>query len=102
MSQSTRRAARYLFIIPILLVGPRLFAQSSRAEPGSAAGRRAEDRFTSASIAWDAGRYLDAVDGFHALLNGPDSAAYLERIALVSGEKWRTTLVAENARAPRW
>ena len=55
----------------------------------------------NASIAWDEGRYVDAMRDFTALL-GSDSASFRERIALLTGENWKTTLVAENARAPRW
>src|SRR5689334_11044815 len=101
MPQVSRCAAsRLLFVATTLLAGTRLEAQTARVQQvSSLSGNRADDRFTSASVAWDAGRYVNAIDGFLALLNGPDSAVYLERIALISGEKWRTTLVAENARA---
>ncbi len=57
---------------------------------------------TRAEFAWDAGDYTRALALLDTLLRGPDAAALRERIALLTGENWHTTQVAENARAPRW
>ncbi len=67
-----------------------------------ASAANVEDRLLAATIAWEAGRYLYALDSLRALLRGADSATVFERIALLTGEKWATSLIAENARAPRW
>lgn len=61
-----------------------------------------EARWRNAATAWDAGAYLAALDTFQVLLRGEDSTRMIERIALLTGEKWATSLIAENARAPRW
>ncbi len=61
-----------------------------------------EARWRNAAAAWDAGAYLAALDSFHVLLRGEDSTHVVERIALLTGERWATSLIAENARAPRW
>jgi Peptidase family M28/WD40-like Beta Propeller Repeat len=61
-----------------------------------------EARLRNATTAWDAGAFLVALDTFDMLLRGEDSSAAIERIALLTGEKWATSLIAENARAPRW
>ncbi|MES2523485.1 MAG: M28 family peptidase [Gemmatimonadota bacterium] len=62
----------------------------------------AAERYRQAELAWDAGNFVAALTELSAILRGPDAAAYRERIALLTGENWHTTLVAEGARAPRW
>ncbi len=53
-------------------------------------------------MAWAAGDYVRALTAMATLLRSDDAASFRERIALLTGENWHTTLVAENARAPRW
>ncbi len=62
----------------------------------------ADAPITRAEFAWEAGDYPRALALLDTLLRGPDANALRERIALLTGENWRTTQVAENARAPRW
>jgi len=58
--------------------------------------------FVQGSIAWDAGHYPDALRILQGVLRAPGAQSERERVALLTGENWRTSLVAENARAPRW
>jgi hypothetical protein len=67
-----------------------------------AAQPSADAPITRAEFAWEAGDYPRALALLDTLLRGPDAGVLRERIALLTGENWRTTQVAENARAPRW
>jgi Peptidase family M28/WD40-like Beta Propeller Repeat len=60
------------------------------------------ERWDRAYFAWDAGRYPDALDDLKQILAAPDAAAFHDRIAELTGERWRTIEVAKDARAPRW
>ncbi len=60
------------------------------------------DRWDRAYFAWDAGRYDAALDDLARLLAAPDAGDYHDRIAELTGERWRTVEVAKDARAPRW
>ncbi len=62
----------------------------------------AEQRLEQAEFAWAAGDYVRALTGLSTVLRSADAEAFRERIALLTGENWNTTLVAQNARAPRW
>src|SRR5690625_712477 len=59
-------------------------------------------RFERAQIAYDDGDYLSALECFKALLESPLGQEYLERIALIPGEYFTTTKVADDARAVRF
>jgi hypothetical protein len=59
-------------------------------------------RWQRAELAWQAGAYPQALRTLDSILTSADASAWRERIALLTGEAWHTTLVAENARAPRW
>lgn len=61
-----------------------------------------EKRFQDAAILWAEGRYPDALRAFDSLLASNDANKLRKRIALFTGENWQTTLVAEDARNPRW
>src|SRR5690625_1646691 len=61
-----------------------------------------DPRFERAQIAYDEGDYLSALEGFKALLESPLGQEYLERIALITGEYFTTTKVADDARAVRF
>ncbi len=60
------------------------------------------DRWATAELAWEAGDYVRSLGELSAVLRAPDAAGFRERVALLTGENWETSLVAENARAPRW
>lgn len=82
-----------------------LSSVSAQARPAAAAASAASTsaaRWARADLDWDAGRYEQALASFQEILAGRDSSEYRERIALLTGENWHTSLVAEDARAPRW
>ena len=58
--------------------------------------------FAQASLAWDAGEYPGALRDFATILRSETAESEREHLALITGENWRTSLVALNARAPRW
>lgn len=59
-------------------------------------------RWRRAELAWQEGAYPRALLALDSILTSANASAYRERIALLTGEAWHTTLVAEDARAPRW
>jgi Tol biopolymer transport system component len=66
------------------------------------AQQTSQDRFESASLAWDAGRYIEALEGLEGLLSGTGSDELVEPIALLTGELYRVTEITPNGRAVRW
>ena len=60
------------------------------------------ERWDRAYFAWDAGRYDDALEDLKRLLAEPRAAEFHDRVAELTGERWRTVEVAKDARAPRW
>ena len=65
-------------------------------------GRVADARWTRAEFAWEAGDYPRALQALDSLLVGADAARFRQRVALLTGEAWHTSHVANDARAPRW
>ena len=70
-------------------------AQSPRDTVRSAA-------FDSAYFAWEVGDYPTALAGFERLLSSAQGDRFLERIALITGELYRTIPIAPNGQSPRW
>ena len=60
------------------------------------------DRLERAELAWDAGRYDDALLDLRRVLQAQDAATYRDRVAELTGEIWQTVEVAKDARAPQW
>ena len=84
------------FLLPLTAI-----AQGTRT-PARAATLTADARYDRAISAWDAGRFDAALEDLKVLASGPGAAAWHDRIAELTGEIWRTTEVAKDARAPRW
>lgn len=82
-------------ISAIAIVAPVSPAQSARDTVRSAA-------YDSAYFAWEGGDYPAALAGFERMLSSPDGERFLERIALITGELYRTSLVAPNGQSIRW
>lgn len=59
-------------------------------------------QFERAYLAWDTGDYVNALQGFKSVLNARDGGAYFDRIALATGELYRTTELASDGRQPRF
>ena len=60
---------------------------------------QAEQSYDQARVAWDRGDYPVALRLFERLLQGPDAQRYMERIALLTGELYRTTELTTDGRA---
>jgi hypothetical protein len=58
--------------------------------------------FDSAAYAWEAGRYIGALERLERLLTGPGRDTLLAPIALLTGELYRTREIAPDATSPRW
>lgn len=88
----------------IALTGESLGAQRAPTPTPArtAATLSSSTQWDNASLKWDEGRYLDALDAFDAMLRAPDRDRFVEAIASLTGEKWHTSLMAESVRAPRW
>ena len=66
------------------------------------AQQTSQDRFESASLAWDAGHYIEALEGLERLLSSAGNDELVEPIALLTGELYRVNEVAPDGRAVRW
>src|SRR5438132_3589507 len=62
-------------------------------------GRKALD---AADDAWDKGDYISALTAYIQILNGPGGDAFLEPIALTTGELFETRELTADGRAPRF
>jgi Peptidase family M28 len=58
--------------------------------------------FDSAAYAWEAGRYIEALERLERLLTGPGRDTLVAPIALLTGELYRTREIAPDATSPRW
>jgi hypothetical protein len=65
---------------------------------------QAPDRasFDSAAIAWDEGRFDDALARFERLLAGADGERWRDTIAVLTGERYRTFPVAAHGNRALW
>jgi hypothetical protein len=92
-------------VLLLLCLAPAIVhAQSAAATaaPASAATSSGALRVERAYFAWEAGRYVEALEELKRVLSSPDASAMHDRIAELTGETWQTAEVARDARAPRW
>lgn len=92
MKLMRRAALAFLVAVPT----PMRLAAQSPAPPSPDAP------WDSVTIAWDEGRYPDALTRIIRLLSGPAADRYRERAALLTGELFRTTDVAPDGRTVKW
>lgn len=59
-------------------------------------------RLAEARVAWEAGRYVEALGALEALLTAPGAEQILEPAALLTGELYSVTELAGDGRAVRW
>jgi hypothetical protein len=78
-------------VLALALVPPALYAQDA-----------ARVAFDSASLAWDAGRYPEALARLERLLTGPSRDTLRRPIALLTGEYYRTTELAPDGQDLVW
>jgi hypothetical protein len=69
--------------------------------PASAQGSAAA-QYDSARFAWATGDYLDALTLLDRALAGPQGAAMLDSVALLTGELYRTVEILPDGRNVRW
>jgi len=67
----------------------------------SAQNTSALERFDDARLAWDTGDFLKALDGFEAVLKSVDGDRFFDRIALITGELFKTAEIAADGRTIR-
>jgi peptidase M28-like protein/WD40 repeat protein len=67
-----------------------------------AAQSPAQVAFDSASLAWDAGRYPEALSRLERLLTGPSRDMLRRQIALLTGEYYRTVELAPDGQDLTW
>ena len=76
-----------------------------------AAQDRGQQQYDAAYNAWDAGHYPEALQGFQKLLGAPDGERFVDPVALLTGELYRSIEVARPdqfvvnitaTNAPRW
>lgn len=88
--------ARFISSTAVLAIAaPLCLAQSPRDTVRSAA-------FDSAYFAWEVGDYPAALAKFERVLSSSQGDRFVERIALITGELYRTIQVAPNGQSPRW
>jgi Tol biopolymer transport system component len=78
-----------------------LFLATALAAQTPAVPTSPESEFNNASAAWERGEYPAALRGFERLLKGPAAATYHERIALITGELYRTRELTTDGRSVR-
>lgn len=71
------------------------------ARPSSAPADEAR-AFADATDAWERGDYIAALNGYTSLLNAPGGDAFLDRVALQTGELFATRELTPDGRAPRF
>ena len=86
-----------LLLLPAALLAQAPAVRAARPVPVTNA-----ERWDRAYFAWEAGRYPEALADLRAVLASDDAATYHDRIAELTGERWQTVEVAQDARAPRW
>jgi len=60
-----------------------------------------EQRWNRAVDAWEAGKYPAALQDLQALMSSPASAEYFDRIALLTGELYASTVLTNDGRNPK-
>ncbi|HEX8385572.1 MAG TPA: M20/M25/M40 family metallo-hydrolase [Rubricoccaceae bacterium] len=72
------------------------------ASSGQTPGSPLEAGFDSVYFAWDRGDYVEALEGAERVLTAPGGDAWLERLALLTGELYDVRELARDGRAARW
>jgi len=70
--------------------------------PVFAVGQEADRKWESIAQAWDEGDFIASLEGMQQLLSGPDAGRFLDRIALLTGERHQTIAIDPDGRNPRW
>lgn len=63
---------------------------------------KSASEYDTAVESWDKGNYPDALERLTRIMRSADANDYRDRIALLTGELFKTTGLALDGRAPRW
>jgi len=95
-------ASGRLATLTSLLLGLALLSGVSAAPGVAASGADKLDLlWQEADLAWDAGQYIAALEGFIEILDAPGGERFLEPIALLTGELYRVEEIAPDGRGSR-
>ena len=61
-----------------------------------------QGRFETARVAWDEGRFIEALEAMEGILLNPGGAEFIEPIALLTGEVYQVVEVTADGRGVRW
>src|SRR5262245_22059742 len=86
--------------VTLAQTGPAQAKQGAAPAP-AAAPVTAEARWLRAVDAWEAGKYPAALQDLRTLIQSPASAEYFERIALLTGELYVSTVLTTDGRNPK-
>jgi len=92
--------ARRLALSLVALTVSAAFVTTETRSSGQSAPVDPEARWLLAADAWDAGDYPTALEGLQALMQSPAADAYLERVALLTGELFVSTELTPDGRNP--
>ncbi len=79
-----------------------VFAVSGAALAAVTAASASKTSLDAATDAWERGEFITALSGFLQVMNAPGADAFLEPIALTTGELFETRELTPDGRAPRF
>ena len=79
-----------------------VFAVSGAALASVTAASSSKASLDAATDAWERGEFITALSGFLQVMNAPGADAFLEPIALTTGELFETRELTPDGRAPRF
>ena len=93
-SQISALLVALALVTPVSSTAQANTSANASAATTNARGAGAPVTFVQASLDWDAGRYPESLRQIDVLLRSDNAASERERIALLSGENWHTSMVA--------
>jgi len=61
-----------------------------------------QSRFETAQVAWDEGRFIEALEAMEGVLASPGGGEFVEPIALLTGELYQVMEITTDGRGVRW
>jgi hypothetical protein len=98
---SHRISAVVLLLVATVALAASQAPQAPRQAAAAPATIAPETRWVRAVDAWEAGRYPAALDDLRALMKSPAAAEYFDRMALLTGELYVTTVLTNDGRNPK-
>ena len=88
-------------ILATLVLGGAVVLTQSTPAPQTSSPLSPEARWRRAVDAWEAGRYPAALDDLRTLMRSTAAAEYFDRVALLTGELYVTTVLTTDGRNPK-